>query len=197
MDFRRVTRSMAQTIPAVITSGQGCKEDANIDRFHSRTAGMLYFFRPCGVRLAHWEMYTAESLSQVFLSLMDLSQLSPDKIRGIVYDRACDLHPFIVRLAEEGNEAARAMMDLVYIVDIFHAEKHTMPKCVLGNPQCKYHPDLPIFEPVRKMNTEIAEQSFRRINPFKYITRRMTYGRMMLYLKFLDHFMNERLASTV
>lgn len=29
-------------------------------------AGMFYFIQPCGIRLSHYEMHTAESLSQVF-----------------------------------------------------------------------------------------------------------------------------------
>ena len=94
---------MAQIIPTTLTSGEGCKEDGKVTRYYTRTAGMLYFFRPCGIRLSHYEMYTAESLSQVFICLVDLFELRPELLRGIVYDRACDLHPFVVRLAREGE----------------------------------------------------------------------------------------------
>ena len=86
----------------------------------------------------------AESLSGVFLWLIDLfgEQPSPDYIKGIVYDRACDLHPFFKRLSREGNVVAGAFEKLVHIVDIFHAEKHTMEKCVITSPECLYHPHL-------------------------------------------------------
>ena len=47
---------MLKEIPEIVTSGFGCKEDINVQRFHSRTAGMLYFFRCCGIRLSHWEI---------------------------------------------------------------------------------------------------------------------------------------------
>ena len=87
-------------------------------------------------------MYTAESLSHVFLSLVDLFINDLEKILGVVYDRAYSLHPFIKRLADEGNEEAKRFLDLMFIVDIFHAEGHTMPKCVLGDPSCEYHPHL-------------------------------------------------------
>ena len=42
------------------------------------------------------------------------------------------------------------------------------------------------------MNTEVAEQSFNRINPFKYITRKMSYSRRLLFFKFLDDNCNNR-----
>ena len=41
------------------------------------------------------------------------------ELKGIVYDRACDLHPFVVRLAEEDNEDAARYLKLFYMVDIF------------------------------------------------------------------------------
>ena len=183
-------------IPPTVNNSEGCKKDRDIDRFHERTAGMLYIFKPCGIRLSNWEMYTAESLSHVFLCFLDLFENDMDKLLGIVYDRACSLRPFIKRLADEGNEAAKRFCDLMYIVDIFHAEGHTTPKCVLGDPSCEYHPRLAKFAKVNAMNTEIAEQSFRLINPFKYMTRRMTYSRRLVFLKLLDNFSNERLVQS-
>lgn len=144
-------------------------------------------------------MYTAESLSCIFLWLVDLFGETPsqDVINGIVYDRACDLHLFLKRLSKEGNIVAQRYKDLTHIVDIFHAEKHTKSKCVLSSPDCTYHPHLEKFQYVRSMNTEVAEQSFNRINPFKYITRKMTYARRLLYFKFLDDSYNERLSKKI
>ena len=126
IDLRPITRSISRDLPFTVTSGAGCKEDTKVDRFYNRSAGMFYMFRLCGVRLSHWEMYTAESLSGVFLWLVDLfgEEPSPDYIKGIVYDRACDLHPFFKRLSREGNIVAGLYEKLVHIVDIFHAEKH-------------------------------------------------------------------------
>ena len=62
IDVRPITRLYAkQLIPQTLVSNEGCKKTENIDRFHSRTAGMFYIFRPCGIRLANFEMFTAES----------------------------------------------------------------------------------------------------------------------------------------
>ena len=38
LDVRPITRSITRDIPRTITTGGGCKEDKNIDRFHHRTA---------------------------------------------------------------------------------------------------------------------------------------------------------------
>ena len=140
-----------------------------------------------------------ESLSNVFLFLIDLFGQYPnvDQISGIVYDRACDLHPFLKRLSKEGNETASQFKLLTHIVDIFHAEKHTQAKCTLSSDQCKYHPHLPKFNHLRDMNTEIAEQSFSRINPFKFITRRMSYCKRLIFLKFLDNDFNIRKSAKI
>ena len=81
-------------------------------------------------------MYTSESLSTVLTCLNDVFEGNMHQISGVVYDRACDLEPYIKKLGREGNECAKLFSVLRYIVDIFHAEKHTMPRCTLENPEC-------------------------------------------------------------
>ena len=159
----------------------------------------MYLIRPCGIRISHTEMYTAESLCGVFTSLVEAFSDTPlaDDIQGVVYDRACDLHPYLERLALEGNVGAARFKQLRFIVDVWHAEKHTMPKCDISHPDCQYHPDLNKFSDVRKMNTEICEQSFHCLNPFKHITRNMTYGKRMCLLKIIDSDYNSRLSSSL
>jgi hypothetical protein len=136
LDLRPVTRSMTNNVPVTITNGEGCKSNENIERFYRRTAGMFYLFRPCGIRLSNFEMYTAESLSDVFKYIVDVFGEYPtfEQIRGLVYDRCCELKPFLQRLAGEGNDIASRYLNLLYIVDIFHAERHTEAKCgICGN----------------------------------------------------------------
>ena len=77
LDFRRLTREYRKTIDDIIISGEGCKIEDNVTKYKDRTAGMLYLFRSCGVRLSHCEMYTAESLSTVFSSLIDTFSCDP------------------------------------------------------------------------------------------------------------------------
>ena len=191
LELRPITRSM--TLADVITSGEGCKDAENIAKFHDRSAGMIYIFRPCGIRLTHCEMLTHESLTQIFMSLVHCFGEQPaiDLIRGIVYDRSCDLKPFLDRLGRNGDKVAQFYANLQFIVDIFHVEKHTLPKCTLGNPECKFHPHLPEFQYVRGMNTEVAEQSFHKLNKHKFSTRKMCYAKRLLHLKIVDDIVNE------
>lgn len=195
LDLRPVTRSITRHIPKAIKSDEGCKDDKNIVKYYNRTAGMFYLFRPCGIRLANYEMYTAESVSDIFRYLIDLFGATPDFISGIGYDRVCDLHPFIKRLADNGNEIAKVYADLLYLVDIFHVEKHVRPKCTLGDAECEYHPHLSKFDHIKGINTEIAEQSFKEINQYKCSTRKMTYAKRLLFLKLMDHSSNMRKIS--
>lgn len=199
IDLRPLTRSYAEKLQNVFVSGEGCKEELNLNKFSERTAGMFYLFRPCGIRISHVEMYTAESLSMVFSTLIDVFTPTPvpEVIKYIIYDRSCDLHPFLIRLAKEGNPAATIFSQMQFIVDIFHAEKHTMPKCVLTSNECRYHPHLPEFSNVKAANTEIAEQSFHQINPIKHISRNMTYAKRLCLLKLIDHSFNSRLEKSL
>ena len=197
LDIRPVTRLYAKSISTTVTSGEGCKKPDAINLFYERTAGLFYIFRPCGVRLSHAEMYTCESCSDVFVQLVDTFGLEPDSkyLRLIAYDRSCDLHPFIARLSREGNEAAKHYETLDFVVDGFHVKKHTEDKCNINSPACIYHPDLPRYHKYKGMNTEIAEQSFNRLNMFKYSTRKMTYSRRLSFLKFLDDTVNTMIAG--
>ena len=158
---------------------------------------LFYVVRSCGVRLSHYEMFSAESLSAVFMYLVDIFSESPNKedISGVVYNRSCELHPYPTHLSNESNNVAQRFSNLKFIVDIFHCEKHTKAKCVIGNPECKYHPDLPEFITERNMNMEICEQTFHLLNPLKHITRNMTYAKRLCFLKVVDDDFNTRLVS--
>ena len=197
IDIRPITRNYAKMLEETITTNIGCKDEKNINKYERRTAGMFYIFRSCGIRLGHYEMISAESLSSVFTFLIDTFGTAPSiaDIMGIIYDRACDLYPYIKRLADENNVAAIKFASLKYIVDVFHSEKHTQPKCTLAHPECKYHPDLAEFKEERNMNMNIAEQSFHLLNPYKHITRNMTYGKRLCLLKIIDDDYNSRLEK--
>lgn len=208
LDLRPVTRAFSKSITHLISTEEGCKKMAAIQQYAirsetdeietsrpiykllSRTAGMFYVFRPCGVRLSHAEMYTSESLSDVFIHLMDIFELHPELLKAIVYDRSCDLHPFLERLGREGNNMAARFAKLDYIVDPFHAKGHTTTKCDLSHPHCEYHPKLKKFDKYKGMNHEIAEQSFNVLNGYKYTTRKMSYSKRLLFFKFIDESAN-------
>ena len=90
---RPMTRNMIKQTESIISIAGECKKDVNILRYVKKTAGMFYGFRPCGYRVFSSEMYTAESLSAVFLSLVDVfGDLESGYLQGIVNDRACGLY---------------------------------------------------------------------------------------------------------
>ena len=79
--------------------------------------------------------------------------------------------------------AVGMLTNVDFMVDIWHAEKHTMAT----DPSCQYHPGLAKFTHLKGMNTEAVEQTFLLLNLFKFITNRMTYGRRLKYLKLRDN----------
>ena len=48
----------------------GCKKACAVNKFYDRPAGILAMVRPCGVIVNTCEMYTCESLTQVYLFLI-------------------------------------------------------------------------------------------------------------------------------
>jgi len=113
--------------------------------------------------------------------------------------------PFLKNLAKAGNSIAKLLLTLVeFMVDIFHAKGHIKPACVLTNPLCQFHPKLPKFRHLFQqgdehgnMNTEIAEQSFRKINKSKSTTKYMTPWRRMIFFKLLDYSANVALEKSL
>lgn len=198
MDIRPATRSYFQTLDRTVEINEGCKKSECINRYYERSAGMFYYFRSCGVRVSHHEMYSAEAYSDLFVNLVDLFGNNPDPadVSAIVYDRACGFKPFLDRLAKEGNNDARNYAKLDFIVDRFHIAKHTEKKCDITSELCAYHPDLPQFVTYRCLNTEIAEQSFGPINWFKCSTRKMSLCRRLLFFKLIDDSANTSIIST-
>ena len=146
----------------------GCKKANAVTKFHDRTAGLLALVRPCGVIVSTCEMYTCESPTQVYLLLILTLARGRDigRLKYLGYDRACDLHPFICKLAKKGAYFAKWLPRYVtFLVDSFHVRKHTEACCMPpDNPRCQYHPSLPKFAEIHGTNTECAEQSFRWLN---------------------------------
>ena len=71
----------------------GCKRPENCTKFFDTTAGMLALIKPCGIVVATCEMYTCESVTQVFLFLLRTFALNVEtmlRLRYLGYDRTCD-----------------------------------------------------------------------------------------------------------
>jgi hypothetical protein len=70
------------------------------------------------------------------------------------------------------------------LVDIFHCNKHTEPTCFPPeNPKCVYHPSLPRFKDIAKVNTECAEQAFSWLSRLKSVVHHMSQWKFRFFLK--------------
>ncbi len=60
--------------------------------------------RPCGIVVNFTEMFTCESPTQMYLFLVFTFARGRDfdRLRYVAYDRACDLHPFLINLEKKG-----------------------------------------------------------------------------------------------
>ena len=156
----------ANVQPEEPRNSRGCKKSEKISLFYETTAGTLALIRPCGIVVNMTEMFTCESLTQVFLFLLKTFCDNTDdfkRVKFVGYDRACGLVPFLINQASNGSAGAKVLLNNVkFLVDIFHVSKHTEETCMPpDNPNCKYHPSLPQFEIIRGDNTESCEQGFR------------------------------------
>ena len=51
IEMRPMTRQYSKSIECTVVIEDSCKKETNVDKFHSRTAGMFYLFRSCGIRI--------------------------------------------------------------------------------------------------------------------------------------------------
>ena len=164
----------------------GCKKTSNITKYYNRTAGIIALVRPCGIVVNIGEMYTSESMTQMYLFLLQTFGRGDDiqHLRYLGYDRACGFHPFLVNLKKKDIYLATYLLEHVkFMVDRFHVNGHTESCCMpLDNPDCKYHPDLNIFSEVSSTNTECAEQAFRWLNKLKFTLRQMSRFKFNFFL---------------
>ena len=164
----------------------GCKKPCNIARFQNRTAGIMALVRPCGIIVDACEMLTCESSSQLFVQLLRLRCDSGVDFSYLGYDRSCEFEPFLRNLSKKGNEGADILLENTeYLVDRFHIKNHTNPKCVIANPLCAYHPDLPKFFGIQNANTECAEQCFSWLKKFKNTMKYMSKYKFLFFLKII------------
>jgi hypothetical protein len=139
------------------------------------------------------EMFTCESLTQVFLFLLrTFCDNTEDfqRLKFVGYNRACGLVPFLKNQHQNSSAGAKILLENVkFLVDIFHVSKHTEEVCVPpNNPKCKYHPFLPGFDAIRGTNTESCEQGFHRLNEYFKLTSKM----LQFKYNILFWFVNER-----
>lgn len=189
---RYMTRSKAKELAAQITDEEkaggpfeACKKEVDLTKYLETTAGMIYFFRPCGYIINFMEMFTAESQSQVALLLFETFHDRWEHSKFVGYDRSCDLEPFLSRLARKGNALAQASVaNTKFVVDRFHIRGHTEKCCAgpndAGGQVGFFHPSR--HPELTNVNTEVCEQQFSQLNRFKTSTKFMSMAKRDFFL---------------
>ena len=148
----------------------GCRKPSKVIKFFDRTAGVVAAVQPCGIVVNISEMSTYELPTQMYTFTFGHGR-DIDGLKYVVYDRSCDLHPFLCNLEHKGAYLAGFLLKHVkYLVDRFHVKGHTEPCCKLpgvDDPEKgRYHPSNK-----KDANTECTEQSFKWLNKYKNIVR--------------------------
>jgi len=164
-----------------------CRKPCNVTKYYDRTAGIATLLKPCGIVLNWTEMYTSESLTQMYFFLAFTFGRGQDiqHLKYLGYDRACGLQPFLQNIAKKQVPFAAYLLENVkFLVDRFHIKGHTEKCCMPleNNPECCYHPDLAKFKEICTANTECAEQAFRWLNKLKYTVRQMSRYKFNFFL---------------
>lgn len=128
-----------------LTTTEGCRkrEAINVRSHRSKTAGMLFTYRPCGISLGHSECIHAETCTDFVLLLIELfgTTPGPDLLTGVAIDRSCDVHPYLRRIGKEGSEVCTYALsgmillsemqvcrffdkNIRFVVDKFHIAGH-------------------------------------------------------------------------
>ena len=135
-----------------------------------------------GVIESVYESFRAESLSQLWLHKLSLTERYPllDHKRTIVgYDDGCHYHAYATnpsRAKATPSATIVALQDVV--IDNMHLKGHTDERC-----KSKFNPKL--HPKAKNFNTQIAEQTFSWFARFKHIGRQMakeTYWILILGL---------------
>ena len=129
LDSGVVTRSQELGFEEDILTTGGCrkKDKIAIREDRQRTAGMLYAIRPCGIVMGHMELVHAETCTAFVLLLIELfgETPQPSLLTGVLIDRACDVHPYVKRIGEEGSKVCQYFATkLKWAVDRFHIKGH-------------------------------------------------------------------------
>jgi len=190
--------------------GEGsCKKPDTVLKYTTTTAGVMIATRPCGYVVGVREMFSCESCSQWLLFLLELVE-DMHCLAGVIYDRACELHPFIrgvyMRMRNSGSCDPMALerlhglaMCTKYRVDKFHVKSHKPLKCMppkleegSDNGASTYHPQSVGVEFMREVNDSMAESVNRYYSLFNHAVSCMGRERFNMFVVIVTDARNRR-----
>jgi hypothetical protein len=94
-----------------------------------RTTGVLLTVFNCGIICGYREIFSAESLSQVAIFLLDIAEYGSSLPQYLIYDNACHLDAFLKnRKISEKSDRGKLLSNLTFVIDRFHIKYHTNKK---------------------------------------------------------------------
>ena len=188
-----------------------CKKPKAIMKYTNSTAGVMIATRPCGYVVGVREMFSAESCTQWLLFLLEMTQ-NMRAVTAITYDRACELHPFVLGVYSAVVHSGRCSKDELdslkylatgakYRIDSFHAKTHKPGKCQPPihadgsvNRHSAYHPDSPGVEFARGINDSMGESVNRYYSLFNHAVANMGRERFNVFIIVITHVRNNRIT---
>ena len=145
-------------------------------RENVHSVGVFVGAYPCGVIVLGDELYSSESISQVYGILTDVVNSLSDKtkLKQILYDDMCHLKKFCEnKKRRDKNEITKILSTIRKHVDKFHFRNHIDKWC-----QDNCNPDT--IEELDGVNSQVCEQLFKKINAHKNC-RGMNEARFSLF----------------
>jgi hypothetical protein len=160
----------------------------------STSAGILVTILNCGIIISILPLCGAESLSQVFVHMVDLFDTHGDVLPlNLAYDDGCHLRRF-AELRKEVSAIAMKFWIMVgfrIVIDRFHWKNH-----VKGHLYCQEHCNPSDNKDIEGANSEICEQSFRWFARHKYSVNHMSPARFLFFMLVIADKRNEFLIQS-
>ena len=167
------------------TDGTTCRVDKDdLCNNKCRTKGVFLAAYNCGIVCGYREIFTAESLSQVTMFLIDMISFSFSLPQYIIYDNACHLYEYVQNNIVNKSERGQKLLDSKLVIDRLHIKNHVRSDCHLVF-NANLHDDL------FKVNTVVCEETNYWLSGFKYAMKHMNQDRYNFFLFIILSIYNE------
>ncbi|XP_065899117.1 uncharacterized protein [Dysidea avara] len=145
--------------------------------------------RPCGIIVLVSELFSCESISQVYAILHEYFRSNDSvahSLEFICYDDGCHLRKYSCNpCRKDETPTAKLLAASEIVIDKMHFSGHTDKWCLATcNPN--------VFSGLNNVDTEICEQTFAWLSRYCHVTRHMTRNTFVFFLLYLCDLHNRR-----
>jgi hypothetical protein len=161
-----------------------------------RTGGILVGLCPCGYIMGLQEIYSSETLPLVAVFIGEQAAKYP-ALKTIIYDFSCGLHKVVQNLLTKCNNPdvlpkLTRITEMNFYIDRFHEKGH---KCISTPEGSRFKIDN--NEQMRRINSEVAEQLFRKWSRIARSTGAMGRFVNKMYFEILRFYHNLTLEKNL